>query len=83
MMKKLDSVVKLYTQALANMFTSLACATFYPRDFHLSLNFVVCLVAMVIAVISYERNIIPSVNVFNWLHSKFQGSRSSNIRKGP
>lgn len=52
--KKLDNIVKLYTQALSNMLTSVACTVFFPDHFHLNLPFLGCLFLMFIAIGLYE-----------------------------
>jgi hypothetical protein len=69
--KKLDNIVKLYTQALSNMLTSLACSFFFPDHFHLNLAFFGCLVLMFIAISLYEsKNVNLSTlwtDLRNWL----------------
>lgn len=52
--KKLDNIVKIYTQGLTNMLTSVACTVFFPSDFHLNTLFTLCLALMVIAIFMYE-----------------------------
>ena len=52
--KKLDNIVKLYSQALSNMLTSVACTILFPNHFHLSLPFILCLLVMFAAIFLYE-----------------------------
>ena len=54
--KRFDNIVKLYTQALANMATSIACTLLFPEDFHLNLAFLGCLGLMMLAICLYETN---------------------------
>ena len=53
-MKKLDNIVKLYTQALSNMFTSIACTLLFPKDFSINVAFIICLVMVLFAISMYE-----------------------------
>ena len=52
--KKLDNIVKLYSQALSNMLTSIACSMFFPDHFQLNLAFFACLLLMFVAISLYE-----------------------------
>ena len=52
--KKLDNIVKLYTQALSNMLTSVACTIFFPDHFHVNLKFLACLLLMFLGISLYE-----------------------------
>ena len=52
--KKLDNIVKLYLQALANMLTSVACWIVFPEHFQLNVQFIGCLVLMFLAIFGYE-----------------------------
>ena len=52
--KKLDNIVKLYTQALSNMITSVACTLLFPDHFTLNVLFVCCLLLMFSAIFMYE-----------------------------
>jgi hypothetical protein len=52
--KKFDNIVKLYTQALANMFTAVVCWVLFPDFFNLTLLFGLCLLIVFIAIIMYE-----------------------------
>lgn len=52
--KKLDNIVKLYSQALSNMMTSIACSMLFPDHFHLNFMFVMCLLVMFGAICLYE-----------------------------
>ena len=54
--KKLDNIVKLYTQALSNMATSIACAVFFPDHFRINVQFVACFATVFAAIVLYERN---------------------------
>jgi len=54
--KKLDNIVKLYTQALSNMATSVACAVFFPDHFRINVQFVACFVTVFAAIVLYEGN---------------------------
>ena len=58
--KKLDNIVKLYTQALSNMLTSLACAIFFPNKFHISPLFIFCIVLVFVAIFLYEQKTVES-----------------------
>ena len=53
-MKKLDNIVKLYTQALSNMFTSIACTLLFPKVFSINVVFLICLVTILFAISMYE-----------------------------
>ena len=53
-MKKLDNIVKLYTQALSNMFTSIACTLLFPKVFSINVVFLICLVMILFAISMYE-----------------------------
>lgn len=53
--KKLDNIVKIYSAALANMFTAIACSILFPNKFTLSIPFGIALVLMFTAVFLYER----------------------------
>ena len=58
--KRLDNIVKLYTQAITTMATSIACAFFFPEDFQLNLQFFGCLALMMLAISLYESKEIPA-----------------------
>ena len=56
--KKLDNIVKLYAQAVANTLTSIACALLFPEHFQFSFHFFFCLLLMIVAVFVYESQTI-------------------------
>ena len=53
--KRLDNIVKLYTQALSNMGTSIACTFLFPQSFTLNSVFVLCLLVIFLAIYFYEK----------------------------
>ena len=52
--KKFDNIVKLYTQALANIFTAILCSLLFHEFFHLTGLFVVSLILVFTAIVMYE-----------------------------
>jgi len=52
--KKLDNIVKLYTQAISNILMSFVCAYLFPEFFSLSPSFLLSLLVMMAAVFLYE-----------------------------
>ncbi|CAH1782776.1 unnamed protein product [Owenia fusiformis] len=53
--KKLDNIVKIYTQALSNMATTIISAILFPDHLKLNVTFAVALVAVFTAIHLYER----------------------------
>ncbi|KAK2146987.1 hypothetical protein LSH36_575g02051 [Paralvinella palmiformis] len=76
-MKKLDNIVKLYTQSMSTIMTTIVCVAVFPRRFHFDVIFVVCLVLNVIAIFMYENNDCTFVtrHVLAWSHR----IRQSNV----
>ncbi|ELU08375.1 hypothetical protein CAPTEDRAFT_227690 [Capitella teleta] len=58
--KKLDNIVKIYTQSLSNIFTSVACAICFPNHFRLTWMFLVCMLIITVAITIYESHQIVS-----------------------
>jgi Nucleotide-sugar transporter len=62
--KKFDNIVKQYTQALANMFTAIACSLLFPEHFSLTYTFGLCTILALIAIFMYEsRTVCTSCRV--------------------
>jgi hypothetical protein len=83
--KKLDNIVKIYTQSLSNIFTSVACAIFFPNHFHLTWMFLVCMLIITAAISIYESHQVATFadiarNVRNAVHFIQHGPRRSRRR---
>ena len=65
--KKLDNIVKLYSQALSNMLTSVACTILFPDHFNLNFMFVMCLLLMFAAIFLYENKNWNSTDALNFV----------------
>ena len=52
--KKFDNIVKLYSQAMSNMFMAIACSLLFPDKFRLNALFLCCLVGVFTAICLYE-----------------------------
>ena len=53
-MKKLDNIVKLYTQAITNMVVAVVSSIAFPEKFLIDIKFIVCLLLIFIAIFMYE-----------------------------
>lgn len=53
-MKKLDNIVKLYTQSISNMTMTFVCFALFPDKFHLDFVFIMCLLIMFAGIFLYE-----------------------------
>jgi hypothetical protein len=53
-MKKLDNIVKLYTQAMSSGLTCLACIVLFPRVFQFDILFIASLMMTSFAIYLYE-----------------------------
>ncbi|ELT90198.1 hypothetical protein CAPTEDRAFT_205655 [Capitella teleta] len=69
--KKLDNIVKLYTQSVSNMLTSVACTVFFPDHFHINFTFFACLILIFIGISLYESPNLGLKTLFcdfwNWI----------------
>ena len=54
--KKLDNIVKLYSQAISNSLTTVASLLFFPKNFKLDGLYVVCLLLTFVAIFLYEND---------------------------
>jgi Nucleotide-sugar transporter len=66
--KKFDNIVKLYTQALANMFTAVACWFLFSDYFQLTALFGLCLLLVFCAILMYE---LKHIDAFVTLQKKY------------
>ena len=58
-MKKLDNIVKLYTQAVSSGIMCLASIALFPRMFTFDILFIVSLLMTCVAIYLYEVKTIP------------------------
>ena len=64
-MKKLDNIVKLYTQAMSSGLTCLACIFLFPRLFQFDILFIASLIMTSFSIYLYERKSFKCKRVVN------------------
>lgn len=79
-MKKLDNIVKLYSQAISNSLTTVACVFFFPKSFQLEGVFMLCLVLTFVAIFLYENENIDLSGVSDKLSDLVQFVTRSTLR---